>query len=91
MQAGASGGETRLPRCRLMRRIRITVSYDGTNYYGWQVQPGFATIQGILECVLSEIEGSEVAVHGSGRSHSPPARGHTADAAVLTAPAKRRR
>jgi len=68
MQAGASGGETRLPRCRLMRRIRITVSYDGTNYYGWQVQPGFATIQGILECVLSEIEGSEVAVHGSGRT-----------------------
>ena len=68
MQAGAAGGETRLPRCRLMRRIRITVSYDGTNYYGWQVQPGYPTIQGILECVLSEIEGSEVAVHGSGRT-----------------------
>ena len=56
MQAGASGGETRLPRCCLMRRIRITVSYDGTGYHGWQLQPELATIQGTLEGVLSEIE-----------------------------------
>ena len=27
------------------RRIRITLSYDGTNYHGWQVQPGLPTIQ----------------------------------------------
>jgi tRNA pseudouridine38-40 synthase len=51
-----------------MRRIRITVSYDGTDYYGWQVQPGLPTIQGILEAVLSEIESSEVKVEGSGRT-----------------------
>ena len=50
------------------RRIRITVSYDGTEYHGWQVQPGLPTIQGILEAVLSEIEGREVQVHGSGRT-----------------------
>ena len=43
-----------------MRRIRITVSYDGTDYHGWQVQPGLPTIQGILEDVLSEIEGEEI-------------------------------
>ena len=52
----------------MQRRIRITVSYDGTDYHGWQVQPGLATIQGILEGVLSQIEGSEVHVDGSGRT-----------------------
>jgi tRNA pseudouridine38-40 synthase len=51
-----------------MRRIRITVSYDGTEYHGWQVQPGVATIQRTLEDVLSEIEGGVVHVDGSGRT-----------------------
>jgi tRNA pseudouridine38-40 synthase len=51
-----------------MRRIRITVSYDGTDYHGWQVQPGLATIQGTLEAVLEQIEGAPVDVHGSGRT-----------------------
>jgi tRNA pseudouridine38-40 synthase len=51
-----------------MRRIRITVSYDGTDYYGWQVQPDLPTIQGIVEAVVSEIEGAEVKVEGSGRT-----------------------
>jgi len=51
-----------------MRRIRITLSYDGTAYYGWQVQPGLPTIQGVVEAILSEIEGAEVKVEGSGRT-----------------------
>jgi tRNA pseudouridine38-40 synthase len=51
-----------------MRRIRITVSYDGTEYHGWQVQPGVATIQRALEQVLSEIEEDVVHVDGSGRT-----------------------
>lgn len=51
-----------------MRRIRITVAYDGTEFHGWQVQPGLPTIQGELERVLTEIEGSPVDVAGSGRT-----------------------
>jgi len=51
-----------------MRRIRITVSYDGTDYHGWQVQPGLATIQRVLEDTLSQIEGDVVHVDGSGRT-----------------------
>ena len=51
-----------------MRRIRITVSYDGTEYHGWQVQPGLPTIQSALEKVAGEIEGSAVHVEGSGRT-----------------------
>ena len=51
-----------------MRRIRVTVAYDGTDFHGWQVQPGLATIQGALEAVISEIEGKPVQVAGSGRT-----------------------
>jgi tRNA pseudouridine38-40 synthase len=52
----------------MMRRIRIAVSYDGTEFHGWQVQPGLPTIQGTLEAVLAVIEGSPVQVAGSGRT-----------------------
>ena len=51
-----------------MRRIRVTLSYDGTDYHGWQVQPGLATVQGTLETVLEGIEGGPVQVAGSGRT-----------------------
>ncbi|HLN01601.1 MAG TPA: tRNA pseudouridine(38-40) synthase TruA [Bryobacteraceae bacterium] len=51
-----------------MRRIKFTVAYDGTDFHGWQVQPGLDTIQGTLERVFAEIEGSPVHVAGSGRT-----------------------
>jgi tRNA pseudouridine38-40 synthase len=51
-----------------MRRIKIVVSYDGTDYHGWQVQPGLPTIQGALEQVIAAIEGRPVPVAGSGRT-----------------------
>src|ERR1051326_5909083 len=51
-----------------MRRIRIVLGYDGTDFHGWQVQPGLPTIQGTLESVVGEIEGRAVHVAGSGRT-----------------------
>ncbi len=51
-----------------MRRIRITISYNGTEFHGWQVQPGLPTIQGSLEQIVSEMEGKPVHVAGSGRT-----------------------
>ncbi|MBM3725644.1 MAG: tRNA pseudouridine(38-40) synthase TruA [Acidobacteria bacterium] len=51
-----------------MRRIRITLAYDGTAYHGWQVQPGLATIQGCLEEAVAGIEGRPVSVDSSGRT-----------------------
>jgi tRNA pseudouridine38-40 synthase len=51
-----------------MRRIKVTLAYDGTDFHGWQVQPGLATIQGTLEQIFGEIEGSRVHVAGSGRT-----------------------
>ena len=51
-----------------MRRIKITLAYDGTDFHGWQVQPELPTIQGALEKIISEIEGKPVHVAGSGRT-----------------------
>lgn len=51
-----------------MRRIKIVLSYDGTDYHGWQVQPGLPTIQAVLEHVVAEIEGAPVNVTASGRT-----------------------
>jgi len=51
-----------------MRRIRVTIAYDGTDYHGWQVQPELKTIQGTLEQVFGGIEGRPVHVAGSGRT-----------------------
>jgi tRNA pseudouridine38-40 synthase len=51
-----------------LRRIKILVSYDGTGYHGWQVQPGLPTIQDALEQAISAIEGRTVQVAGSGRT-----------------------
>jgi tRNA pseudouridine38-40 synthase len=51
-----------------MRRIKITLAYDGGPFHGWQVQPGLPTVQGVLEEIVSGIEGSFVHVAGSGRT-----------------------
>jgi tRNA pseudouridine38-40 synthase len=50
------------------RRILIHLAYDGGPFHGWQVQPGLPTIQGILEQIVSDIEGKPVHVAGSGRT-----------------------
>jgi tRNA pseudouridine38-40 synthase len=51
-----------------LRRIRITLSYDGTDYHGWQVQPGLPTVEAAVEAVLAAIEGAPVNVEASGRT-----------------------
>lgn len=51
-----------------MRTLKFEVAYDGTDFHGWQIQPGLATIQGTLEEVIGSIEGSAVHVIGSGRT-----------------------
>jgi len=51
-----------------VRRLRFEVAYDGTEFHGWQLQPGLPTIQGVLEDVIGQIEGRPVHVAGSGRT-----------------------
>ena len=52
-----------------MKNIKLTISYDGTKYNGWQKQKNTTnTIQGKLEALLTRMAGYEVEVHGSGRT-----------------------
>ena len=39
----------------MTRNYKLTLSYDGTRYYGWERQPDRDTIQGKLEAVLSRM------------------------------------
>ena len=51
-----------------MRNIKLIIEYDGTNYHGWQIQPGLETIQGVLQARLSMITKAGVALSGAGRT-----------------------
>ncbi len=53
-----------------MRNIKLIIEYDGTNYQGWQVQPGGPTVQGTLEEKLSRLTGERIRLFGSGRTDS---------------------
>jgi tRNA pseudouridine38-40 synthase len=46
----------------------VTLSYDGTDYQGWQVQPGMRTIQGELQAALGRVTGESPLPQGSGRT-----------------------
>ena len=51
-----------------MRCLRLTLAYDGTNYHGWQQQPGQVTVQGTLVETLATILRERPAVEGAGRT-----------------------
>jgi tRNA pseudouridine38-40 synthase len=47
---------------------KLVLAYDGTDFHGWQVQPGLATVQGELRDALARITGEDVLPQGSGRT-----------------------
>jgi tRNA pseudouridine38-40 synthase len=52
-----------------MPTFRVTLSYDGTEFHGWQTQPGLRTVQQTLEQALAELAGgARVRVTASGRT-----------------------
>ncbi|WP_214704369.1 MULTISPECIES: tRNA pseudouridine(38-40) synthase TruA [unclassified Exiguobacterium] len=51
-----------------MRRIKLTVAYDGTNYAGYQVQPNGNTVQAEIETVLARMHRQPVKIVASGRT-----------------------
>ena len=55
-------------KMKSMNRFRIDVSYDGTAYAGWQVQPNVTTVQHLLEKAIKKITSEKTKVHGSGRT-----------------------
>lgn len=50
------------------QRYRLTVAYDGADFYGWQAQPNKATVQGALEAALRQLTGETIRVHSCGRT-----------------------
>lgn len=52
----------------MSRNFKLTLAYDGTDFYGWQVQPHHATIQGELANAIELITGERVLPQGSGRT-----------------------
>ena len=51
-----------------MRRIRAIISYDGTNYCGWQKQPNGITIEEVLNRAIGELTGEQIEVIGASRT-----------------------
>lgn len=53
-----------------MKRVMLTVAYDGTNYHGWQIQTNGETIEGVLNRCLSDLTGERIEVIGASRTDS---------------------
>ncbi len=49
-------------------RVKLTISYDGTEYCGWQIQPNGITVQEIINDAVENLTGEKVNVRGSGRT-----------------------
>ena len=53
-----------------MKRVKMVVAYDGTNYCGWQVQPNGITVEEVLNRSLSNLLGEKIEVMGASRTDS---------------------
>src|SRR5256885_453808 len=52
-----------------MRNFKLVLSYDGTDFQGWQTQPGYRTVQETLETALGALTGeARIRVNASGRT-----------------------
>ena len=51
-----------------MKRVKLIVAYDGTNYHGWQTQPNAVSIEEVLNHHLSELLKEEIKVIGASRT-----------------------
>ena len=56
------------PALKQNQTWKLTLAYDGTDFHGWQIQPGQRTIQGELQFALDRIVGESPLPQGSGRT-----------------------
>src|SRR5271166_572414 len=59
---------TALRTRKRVRNLRVILSYDGSEFAGWQVQPGRLTVQGELASAIGRLSGENVLPQGSGRT-----------------------
>jgi tRNA pseudouridine38-40 synthase len=55
-------------RGNLLRNVLLTVAYDGSDFHGWQRQPGIRTVQGVLEEALARVTGHDIQIAGTSRT-----------------------
>jgi len=68
-----------------MRNLKMVVSYVGTRFAGWQVQPGRATVQGVLEERIARMLREPVRITGAGRTDAGVhARGQVANVQIAS-------
>lgn len=53
-----------------MKRIKLTIAYDGTNYCGWQIQPNGITVEEVLNKALKKLTSEDILVIGASRTDS---------------------
>ena len=53
-----------------MKRIKLTIAYDGTNHCGWQVQPNGITVEEVVNKALKKLTGEDIQVIGASRTDS---------------------
>jgi len=51
-----------------LRNIKLEIEYDGTDFYGWQIQPKLRTVQGEIQDKLKTILGHKINLIGAGRT-----------------------
>jgi tRNA pseudouridine38-40 synthase len=52
----------------VVRNVKLTLQYDGTDFFGWQTQPGFRTVQETLETALATLTREPIHINASGRT-----------------------
>jgi len=50
------------------RNLKVTLSYDGSEFHGWQIQPELRTVQGTLAECIARVTGEDILPQGSGRT-----------------------
>ena len=72
MQAAHHSNLSRVTRedgsVQFVANWKLTLSYDGTGFHGWQVQPGLVTVQGTLAEAVQRVTGETLLPQGSGRT-----------------------
>ena len=51
-----------------MPRYKLTLEYNGAEFYGWQIQLNDKTVQGVLTAAIAQINGAPAMVQGAGRT-----------------------
>jgi tRNA pseudouridine38-40 synthase len=51
-----------------MQTVKLTIAYDGSDFHGWQLQPGLPTIQGSVHDAIRQITQEPITIHGASRT-----------------------